>query len=102
MNRTKKLRVVAADFLNSLPLTVEMATDDAFGFEYVPPSEGARRIMEQEADIALLPVAALAEIGGLEIVPGPCIGANGRVESVVIVSEVPIDEIERVYVDDAS
>lgn len=98
----RKLRVVAADFLNSLPLTVEMAEDDFFNFEYVIPSEGARRMMEQEADIALLPVAALAEIGGLEVVPGPCIGANGRVESVVIVSEVPLDRVERLYVDDAS
>lgn len=99
---TRKLRVVAADFLNSLPLTVEMAEDDFFEFEYVVPSEGARQMMEKEADIALLPVAALAEIGGLEIVPGPCIGANGRVESVVIVSQVPIDQIERLYVDEAS
>lgn len=98
----RKLRVVAADFLNSLPLTVEMAEDDAFEFEYVIPSEGARRMMEKEADIALLPVAALAEIGGLEVVPGPCIGANGRVESVVIVSELPLDRIERLYVDNAS
>ena len=98
----RKLRVVAADFLNSLPLTVEMAEDETFAFEYVVPSEGARRIMEEEADIALLPVAALAEIGGLEVVPGPCIGANGRVESVVIVSEVPLDKIERLWVDDAS
>jgi cyclic dehypoxanthinyl futalosine synthase len=98
----KKLRVVAADFLNSLPLTVEMAEDDFFDFEFVVPSEGARRMMEKEAEIALLPVAALAEIGGLEVVPGPCIGANGRVESVVIVSEAPIDRIERLYVDNAS
>jgi cyclic dehypoxanthinyl futalosine synthase len=98
----RKLRVVAADFLNSLPLTVEMAEDDFFDFEFVVPSEGARRMMEQEADIALLPVAALAEIGGLEVVPGPCIGANGRVESVVIVSQVPLDRIERLWVDDAS
>lgn len=98
----KKLRVVAADFLNSLPLTVEMAEDDLFEFEYVIPSEGARRMMEQEADIALLPVAALAEIGGLEVVPGPCIGANGRVESVVIVSDAPLDRIDRLYVDEAS
>jgi len=105
-NRTqitrRKLRVVAADFLNSLPLTIELASDDLFTFEYVVPSEGARRLMEEEADIALLPVAALAEIGGLEIVPGPCIGANGRVESVVIVSDVPMDKIERLWVDDAS
>jgi cyclic dehypoxanthinyl futalosine synthase len=101
-NPTRKLRVVAADFLNSLPLTVEMAEDEFFSFEFVVPSEGARRMMEQEAEIALLPVAALAEIGGLEVVPGPCIGANGRVESVVIVSEVPIDRIERVFVDNAS
>lgn len=98
----KKLRVVAADFLNSLPLTVEMAEDELFNFEYVVPSEGARRMMEQEADIALLPVAAVAEIGGLEVVPGPCIGANGRVESVVIVSQVPLDSVERLFIDNAS
>lgn len=98
----RKLKVVAADFLNSLPLTIEVAADDYFDFEYVVPSEGARRLVEEEADIALLPVAALAEIGGLEVVPGPCIGANGRVDSVVIVSEVPLDQIERLYVDSAS
>ena len=98
----QKLKVVAADFLNSLPLTIEVAEDDFFDFEYVVPSEGARRLVEEEADIALLPVAALAEIGGLEVVPGPCIGANGRVDSVVIVSEVPLDKIERLYVDSAS
>lgn len=98
----KKLRVVAADFLNSLPLTVEMAEDELFNFEYVIPSEGARRMAEHEADIALLPVAAVAEIGGLEIVPGPCIGANGRVESVVIVSQVPLDSVQRLFIDNAS
>lgn len=97
-----KLRVAAADFLNSRPLTVEVAADDFFDFTWVVPSEGARRLVEGEADIALLPVAALAEIGGLEVVPGPCIGANGRVDSVVIVSEVPLDQIERLYVDNAS
>ena len=97
-----KLKVVAADFLNSLPLTIEVSEDDFFDFEYVVPSEGARQLVEEEADIALLPVAALAEIGGLEVVPGPCIGANGRVDSVVIVSEVPLDKIERLYVDSAS
>ena len=97
-----KLKVVAADFLNSLPLTIEVAEDDFFDFEYVVPSEGARQLVEEEADIALLPVAALAEIGGLEVVPGPCIGANGRVDSVVIVSDVPLDKIERMYVDSAS
>ena len=97
-----QLRVVAADFLNSLPLTVEVAGDDFFDFRYVVPSEGARMLVEGEAEIALLPVAALAEIGGLEVVPGPCIGANGRVDSVVIVSEVPLDQVERLYVDNAS
>ena len=97
-----KLKVVAADFLNSLPLTIEMADDEMFDFEYVVPSEGARQLVEEEADIALLPVAALAEIGGLEVVPGPCIGANGRVDSVVIVSDLPLDRIERLYVDNAS
>lgn len=98
----RRPRVVAADFLNSLPLTTEMSEDEAFEFTYVVPSEGARMIMEEEADIALLPVAALAEIGGLEIVPGPCIGANGRVDSVVIVSDVSLDKIQRLWVDDAS
>lgn len=98
----RKIRVVAADFLNSLPLTIEVADDEMFEFAYVVPSEGARRLAEDEAEIALLPVAALAEIGGLEVIPGPCIGANGRVDSVLIVSDCPLDRIERLWVDDAS
>lgn len=39
----KKLKVLAADFLNSLPLTIEVKEDDYFDFEYVLPSEGAKK-----------------------------------------------------------
>ncbi len=52
VRKRTKLKVVAADFLNSLPLTIEVAEDEFFDFEYVVPSEGARQLVEEEADIA--------------------------------------------------
>jgi cyclic dehypoxanthinyl futalosine synthase len=63
------------------------------------PSEVARRLSEDEADIALMPVAAAATIGDIRLVRGAAIGARGGVRSVVIVAERPIDEIEELALD---
>ena len=41
------------------------------------PSEVARRVAEDEADVALMPVAAAATIGDLRLVRGCAIGARG-------------------------
>jgi cyclic dehypoxanthinyl futalosine synthase len=63
------------------------------------PAEVARRVAEDEADVALMPVAAAATIGDLRLVRGCAIGARGPVRTVVVAAERPIESLEEVAID---
>ena len=63
------------------------------------PSRIAQMLIDDEADLGLIPVAAVLKLPHWNIVSDYCIGSNGPVASVCIFSEVPMDQIERVYLD---
>jgi cyclic dehypoxanthinyl futalosine synthase len=99
---SRELRVAAVGYLNARPLCEGLDREPASGrvrLDCASPSEVARRIAEDEADVALMPVAAAATIGDLRIVRGCAIGARGPVRSVVIVAERPIDALDQLAVD---
>ncbi len=100
-----RLRVVGVSFLNAQPLLHGLLSglaDDRMHVELAEPAELARRLFEDEADVALSPVAPLATHGGLEIVPGCAIGCDGAVESVKLVGDCPIEEADEILLDAAS
>jgi cyclic dehypoxanthinyl futalosine synthase len=97
-----RLRVAAVGYLNARPLYDGLdrePTSARVRLDCAAPSEVARRIAEDEADIALMPVAAAATIGDLRLARGGAIGARGAVRSVVVVSERPLEELEELAVD---
>ncbi len=99
---TEPLRVAAVGYLNARPLVHGLDREPASArvrLECASPREIARRISEEEADVALMPVAAAATIGDIRLVRGCAIGARGAVRSVLIVGERPIDQIEELAVD---
>jgi cyclic dehypoxanthinyl futalosine synthase len=63
------------------------------------PAEVARRVAEDEADFALMPVAAAASVGDLRIVRGCAIGSAGAVRSILIVGDRAIDSLDELSVD---
>ena len=63
------------------------------------PSQLAAQLANGNIDMALLPVAAIPGISGAHIVSDYGIAASGNVVSVAIFSQVPMDEIETVYLD---
>lgn len=63
------------------------------------PSQLAQSLQEGSIDMALLPVAAIPGIPGANIVSEYGIAADGNVVSVAIFSQVPMEEIETVYLD---
>lgn len=63
------------------------------------PSECARKLIEGEVDLGLVPVAIIPELKQSYIVSDYCIGAEGKVKSVLLLSDVPIDQIEKIYLD---
>lgn len=95
----EKLRVLGVGYLNARPLWETLRDDASVDLTLAAPSEVARALAEGEGEVALLPVAAAAALGGLEIVPRIAIGARGKVRSVAIVAERPIEELEHLALD---
>ena len=96
---TDGLRVAAVAYLNARPLCERLRHNPDVRLDLASPTEVARRVAEDEADIALMPVAAAASIGDLRVVRGCAIGSRGAVRSVVIVGERPVDTLEELAVD---
>ena len=97
-----KIRVAAVSYLNTKPLLYGIERSDIMNdIEIIVdyPSQLAKSLHEGSIDIALLPVAAIPGINGANIVSDYGIAADGKVVSVAIFSQVPIEEIKTVYLD---
>jgi chorismate dehydratase len=84
------------------PLNTELAR--RYSVERMTPSECAARLATGTADIGLIPIAALATIPGLRILPGCTIASKSRVRSLLLVrhSNQPLDQLRSVAADIAS
>ncbi len=105
------LRTVAVSFLNARPLIHSLQGDAAprlpdgrplFELVEALPSACASALEQGEADLGLVPVAAYAAHPEWEVVPNIGIGCRGEVETVVLVADCPLEEIENVWLDEAS
>ncbi|MBE2230035.1 MAG: menaquinone biosynthesis protein [Chitinophagaceae bacterium] len=63
------------------------------------PANVARQLQEGKLDLGLIPVAVIPSLPEYHIVGDYCIGTEGEIASVALFSEVPMDEITRVYLD---
>ncbi|MFC6647019.1 menaquinone biosynthetic enzyme MqnA/MqnD family protein [Granulicella cerasi] len=88
------LRVAAISFLNPAPLLYDFehepkATElrSRYDVEYTLPSECARRLLTGEADLGLIPIAALTP--ELAIIPGCTIASLDEVRSILLLVKNP-------------
>ncbi|MFN9710491.1 MAG: menaquinone biosynthetic enzyme MqnA/MqnD family protein [Bacteroidota bacterium] len=98
----KKIKVGAVTYLNTKPLIYGMQQesflkDHELILEY--PARLAEMLKNGELDVALVPVAVLAELPHYHIVSDFCIASDYEVASVCLFSEKPLSEIKRVYLD---
>ena len=63
------------------------------------PSECARKLVADEADIGLIPVGALPKFEGYHLVSDLCIGADKDVKSVLLLATSELSEIKTIYLD---
>ncbi|MGL5891377.1 MAG: menaquinone biosynthetic enzyme MqnA/MqnD family protein [Bacteroidia bacterium] len=94
-------RISAVSYLNTRPFLygLRKAALPGISVSVDIPAECARKLSSGEADIGLVPVAAIPALPEAHILPGWCIGADGAVESVMLYSEVPLNEIKTVLLD---
>ncbi len=100
-----RLRVAAVSFLNARPVTYGLEHGlgaDRFAVSFAEPSRCAAAVAAGEADLALMPVAAYAAIDDLRVVPGIAISSRGTVRTVVLVGQVPWEEMTSIALDGAS
>src|SRR6516165_3707713 len=104
----RSLRISAISFLNTAPLMWDFYNDptaeitENFNFRYDVPSTCAQALREGNADIGIIPVVTTASIPDLVVIPGVAIAALNQVRSILLISKVPIEQIERVAVDTSS
>ena len=63
------------------------------------PAAIARQLKDDQLDLGLLPVAAIAKLKESHIVTDFCIGSEGPVASVAIFSDVPLEEVSTIWLD---
>jgi chorismate dehydratase len=84
------------------PLAPHLAS--RFDIDWMLPSECADRLANGTADIGLVPIASLAVIPGLRILPGCTIASKSRVRSLLLVRRAhqPLRQLHTVAADMAS
>lgn len=100
-----KLKVSAVSYTNSKPFVFGLMHSDILDKIELTldiPSVCALKLIENQVDIGLVPVAALLQIPNYHIISDYCIGANGAVDSVFIFSNKPISEIKTLKLDSQS
>ena len=101
----EKIRVSAVSYTNTLPFIYGLQHSDIINqieLSLDVPSECAYKLINNEADLGIVPVAALLDIPNPTIISEYCLGASGAVNSVFIFSEKPIDQINTLRLDSQS
>jgi len=74
----------------------------AFDISYTVPSQCAAQLQEGSADIGIIPSAAYVTVPGLLILPGVAIASRQAVQSILLVSRVPLERVRTVALDASS
>lgn len=100
-----KYSIALVDYLNTMPFSEGLKLTGAelqFDIHRVIPSACAQLYKEGVVAISLCPVGALTEMPAYEICGQYCIGADGPVDSVMLLSHVPVDQITTIKLDEHS
>jgi cyclic dehypoxanthinyl futalosine synthase len=103
----RRLRLAAVSFLNARPITygIErgLVGEGSFELKFDLPSRCAAAVAACHADLALMPIASYgAATDDLRIVPGIAIASRGPVRTVMLLGDVPWQEMDTILLDEAS
>lgn len=98
----RKIKVSAVSYLNAKPLlhgiyNHEVMEQIELTMEY--PSLVAKKLMENNADVGLVSTAALINLPNGKIISDYGIAASGKVASVCIYAQQPIEKLKTIYLD---
>jgi len=97
-----KIKISAVKYANTYPFIyglTESGFDRKVILETDHPADCAAKLLSGKVDIGLIPVATLALLKEYHIISDYCIGANGNVRTVMLLSNCPFNNIGTIYLD---
>jgi chorismate dehydratase len=97
-----KIRISAVKYANTYPFIwglMESGFDRKVILETDHPAQCAAKLREGRADIGLIPVAAIPKVKDGRIISDYCIGANGKVRTVMLLSNCPFTSLDTINLD---
>ncbi|MBT8196845.1 MAG: menaquinone biosynthesis protein [Bacteroidia bacterium] len=98
-----KLSIV--NYINSLPFLKGLEkffSSDELKIEKDIPSVCAKKLINNEVQVGLVPVAEIGNIPNAKIISEYCIGSDGNVGSVLLLSNYDKYDIKKIYLDNES
>jgi chorismate dehydratase len=96
------VKISAVSYINTWPMIYGLSQDEAkeeFTLEKVVPSEGARMLRTGETLAGLVPAGSWIDYPNFTPITSYGICADGTVQTVLLVSEVPLNQIRRIQLD---
>ncbi len=97
------IRISAISYLNTLPFVYGLKCSSLYpnSIDLIlsTPEKAARDLINRTIDIGIVPSAIIPQLGKERIISDYCIGAEGKVASVLLCSGKPVSEIEEVFLD---
>lgn len=98
----KKYKISAVNYINTFPFidglkAFENQLNIEISLDY--PARCAEKLMNDQVDIGLIPVAAIPRLKYHQIISDYCIGAKEKVYTVSLFSHVPKERLERILLD---
>jgi chorismate dehydratase len=100
-----KIKISAVKYTNTKPFIYGIERSDLLSqidLSLDIPSDCAAKLINNEVDMGLIPVAVIPLVQNAHIVGDYCIGSVGAVNSVFIFSNVPVGDIKTVKLDPQS
>lgn len=102
-SQTNNIAITAVSYLNTKPFLYGIfrhaEIEKQVHLSLDIPSVCAQKLKSGEADLGLVPVAIIPELESPHIISDFCIGADGKVATVCIYSDVPLENITHLYLD---
>ena len=94
------MKVCSVSYLNSIPFVYGLENSDIeVDLSLEIPSVCGQKLLNNEVDIALLPVAVIPTLDYADVVSPYCISSDGAVQTVCLFSEVPLEQIDTILLD---
>ena len=97
------IKISHVEYINTLPYKIALENSDFIRKTSIitksHPAGCANELKNGDADIGLVPIGALNDLPEHSVIAGFGLASKFKVNSVLVMSQVPLDEIKNVYLD---